>query len=108
MIAQWENEWIPLSMFSVARVQFPAVAKYFKGFFSGWSHSANPSWASVTGNRSISPQCHHTSCGHRGGRLTSADRKWLKDKTSVILLTRRDSRNSSKSMLPLPSLSSLE
>ena len=32
MIAQWENECISLSDLSVARVQFPAVAEYFKRF----------------------------------------------------------------------------
>jgi len=53
---------------AVARVQFPATAEYFKGFFPGWSHSANPCWASVAENGSISPQWHHTTCGQRGGR----------------------------------------
>ena len=65
MIAQWENEWISLC---VVWVQFPAMAKYFKGFFPGCSHSANPSWASLTENGSISPQWHHTTCWQRGGR----------------------------------------
>jgi len=32
MMTQWENECISLSVRSVARVQFPAVAEYFKGF----------------------------------------------------------------------------
>jgi len=41
MIAQWDSS---LSVLPVARVQFPAMAEYFKGFFPGWSHSANPSW----------------------------------------------------------------
>ena len=31
-MAKWENEWISLSVLSVARVQFPAVAENFKGF----------------------------------------------------------------------------
>jgi len=35
MIAQWENEGISLSVLPVARVQFPAMAEYFKGFFLG-------------------------------------------------------------------------
>jgi len=42
-----------LSVLPVARVQFPTTAEYFKGFFPGWSHSANPSWASVAENGSI-------------------------------------------------------
>ena len=78
MIAQWDSS---LSVLPVARVQFPAMAEYFKGFFPGWSRSANPSWASVAENGSISPQWHHTTCGQRGGRpkfnhgQTMADRK---------------------------------
>ena len=32
MIAQWENECISLSVFSMAWVKFPAMVKYFKGF----------------------------------------------------------------------------
>jgi len=46
------------------------MAEYFKGFFPGWSHSANLSWASKAENGSP-PQRHHTACGHRGGRLKS-------------------------------------
>ena len=53
------------------RVQFPATAEYFKGFYPGWSHSVNPSWASVAENGSISPQWHYTTSGQRGGRLMS-------------------------------------
>jgi len=86
MIAQWNSS---LSVLPVAWVQFPATAEYFKGFFPGWSHSANPSWTSVAENGSISPQWHHTTCGQLGGRPKSnhgqmiADRKklfsdWLK------------------------------
>ena len=33
MIAQWENECISLSVLFVVRGQFPAMAKYFKGYF---------------------------------------------------------------------------
>jgi len=36
MIAQWDS---PLSGLPVARVQFPVVAEYFKGFIPGWSHA---------------------------------------------------------------------
>jgi len=41
MIAQWVMN-VSLSVLSMARVQFSAVAKDFKGFFLGWSHSSNP------------------------------------------------------------------
>jgi len=45
MIAQWENKCISLSVLTMARVQLPAVAEYFKGWmtreiFFGWSESA--------------------------------------------------------------------
>jgi len=53
MIAQWENEWLSLSVLPVARVQLPAMAEYLKGFFPGWAHSVNPTWASVAENGSI-------------------------------------------------------
>ena len=33
-MAQWDSS---LSVLPVARVQFPATAEYFKGFFPGWS-----------------------------------------------------------------------
>jgi len=78
MITQWDTS---LPVLPVARVQFPATAEYFKGFLPGWSHSANPSWASLGENGSIPPQWHHTTCGQRGGRpkfnhgQTMADRK---------------------------------
>jgi len=31
LIAQWKNERIPLSVFSMVRAQSPAVTKYFMG-----------------------------------------------------------------------------
>ena len=78
MLVQWNSS---LSVLPLARVQFPAAAECFKGFFPGWSHSANPSWASVAENGSISPQWHHTTCGQRGGRPNSTtDRLWLIEK----------------------------
>ena len=52
MIAQRDRS---LSVLPVARVQFLATAEYFKGFFPGWSHSANPSWDSVAENGLKSP-----------------------------------------------------
>jgi len=50
------GEWMHLAVLSIARVQFPAMAEYFEWFFPGWSHSANPFWASVAENGSISSQ----------------------------------------------------
>ena len=47
------------------------MAEYSKGFFPGWSHSVNPSWASMTKNSSISPQWHHTTCEQRGRKPKS-------------------------------------
>jgi len=35
------------------------MAECFMEFFSGWSDSASPSWASVAKNGSICPQWHH-------------------------------------------------
>jgi len=32
MIGQWENGCMSLSVFSMARVQFPAMAEHFQGF----------------------------------------------------------------------------
>jgi len=94
MIAKWDSS---LTVLPVARVQFPARAEYFKGFFPGWSHSANPSWASVAENGSISPQWHHTTCGQRGGRPKSNHGQTMADrKKSAGLLY------STKSMALLP------
>jgi len=45
MMAQWENECISLSVFCIARVQYPAVAEYLKGFFHDWSHTPLPTVA---------------------------------------------------------------
>jgi len=56
MIAQWENQCISLPVLSVALVQFPAGEEYFKRFFPGRSHSANPSWPNVVKNHpSVAP-----------------------------------------------------
>jgi len=68
MIAQWENGCISVSVLSMARV---TVAGYLKGFCPGWSHSANPAWANVAENGSISFHLHHKTCGNRGGRPKS-------------------------------------
>jgi len=54
----------------MGRVQFSAVAEYFRGIFPGWSHSANPSRVRLAENGSIFSKWHHTTCGQCGGRLT--------------------------------------
>ena len=77
MVAQWDSS---LFVLPVARVQFPTTAEHFKGFFPGWSHSANPSWASVAENGSISPQWRHTTCGQRGGRPKSTHGQTVADR----------------------------
>ena len=56
MIAQWDSS---LSVLPVARVQFSATTEYFKGFLTGWSHSANPTWASVAANGSLPSMTPH-------------------------------------------------
>jgi len=67
----------------------PSHGGLFKGFFPDWSHSANPSWASVAENGSISPQWHQTTCGQRGERpkfnfgQTMADRRKKKKKNKL-------------------------
>jgi len=71
LMAQWENEWIPLSVLPWPGFNSQPWWSIFKGFLPGRSHSANPSWVSVTDNGSISPKWHHTTCAHRGGRLKS-------------------------------------
>ena len=81
MIAQWDSS---LSVLPVVRVQFPAMAEYFKEFFPGWSHSANPSLASVAENGSISPQRHHTTCGQRGGRPMFNNGQMMGDRKKTI------------------------
>jgi len=57
-----------MSVLPVARVQCPSHGRIFQGIFFGLITSANPSWASVAENGSISLQWHHTACGQRGGR----------------------------------------
>jgi len=79
MIAQWKNKCISLSVLPVARVRFPTTVEHFKGFFADWSHSANPSLASVAENGSIFPQWHRTTCDiEEEGRSPTTDRWWPK------------------------------
>jgi len=69
MIAQWDSSLSappPRGLGSI-----PSHGGVFQGFFPGWSPSANPSWASVAENGSISPQWHNTNFGQWGGRPKS-------------------------------------
>ena len=77
MIARWDSS---LSVLPVGRAQFPTTAEYSNGFFPGWPHSANPSWASVSENGSISPHWHHTNWRQRGGRPKSNHRWTMADR----------------------------
>jgi len=86
MIARWDSS---LSLLPVAGVQFPATAEYFKGVFPGWSHSANPSWASVAENGSIYPQWHHTTCAQRGGRPKSNHGQTMADRRTSLRFSNR-------------------
>jgi len=106
MIAQWDSS---LSVHPVARVQFPAMAEYFKGFFPGWSHSSNPSWASVAENGSISPQWVTFSMGHASAsRKSPNDAPWetlslrLRRPISAPLLTVARSWRHKKKLLFYP------
>ena len=96
MIAQRDSS---LSVLPVARVQFPATAEYFKEFFPGWSHSANPSWASVAENGSISPQRHYTTCGQRGGRPKFNRGQMMADRKKWKLMIRDDGSHGNKIFL---------
>jgi len=82
MIAQWDSS---LSVLPVAQVQYPATTEYSKGFFPGWSHSANPSWASVAENGSISPQLHRTTRGQWGGRPKSNHGQMMADRKQIYI-----------------------
>jgi len=63
------GEWMNLTVCTPCGPgSIPNRGGVFQGIFPNWSHSANPSWASVTENGAISPQWHHTACGQLGGR----------------------------------------
>ena len=89
-IAQWENECISRSVLPVAWVQFAAAAEYFKGFFPGWSHSANQSWASEVENGPISPQWHAPQNLWKLRRKAEVqlwtDNGWGKKKAMIVML----------------------
>jgi len=83
MIAQWKNKMY----LTVVRVQFPALAEYFKGFFPDWLHSANPFWVRATENGSISPQLHHSTCWHRRGRPKSNHGQTITERNTLLFDT---------------------
>jgi len=68
-------------MFSLSMQAVKSLKSRFHSGVLCTQHSANPSWASVAENGSISPQRNHATCGQRGGRpkfnhgQTIADRK---------------------------------
>ena len=70
MIAQREIECISLSVLTVARVQFPTVVEYFR------ANVAEDGW--------ISPQWHHSPCGHWGGRPKSNHGQTVAEKMSHL------------------------
>ena len=55
IIAQWANECILLSVLSLARVQFPAVAQYLMGL-SLADHMHVLPWTQVLEDQRIPPQ----------------------------------------------------
>jgi len=75
MITQWENEWISLSSRSPGFNS--QLRRYFKGFFPGWSHSANSSWTSVA-NTAQSP-LNGTTQPVAGRPSPTLDRWWQKE-----------------------------
>ena len=112
MVAQWENECSSLLVLPVDRVQFSAMAEYFKGFFSGWSHSANPSWASVAKNWQHPLNGTTESVDiEEEGRSPTLDSQCLKESKRKGLMTPLASRSIGKSdedphlrhfMFPIP------
>ena len=87
MIAQSDNKCISLSLIVLFmdRVPFSAVVEYFKGFYPGWSPSSNLSGASVSENDSISPQRHHTTCGHGERRSMSNHGQIIAEKNKMMM-----------------------
>ena len=75
MIAQWDSS---LSVLPVARVQFPATAEYFKGFFPAdrtLPTRPEPAWQKMA----QSPLKYTTQPVDSGeeGRSSTMDRRWL-------------------------------
>jgi len=80
MIAQWENEYISLSVLPVAWVRFPTMAGYFKGFFLADHILATcPELTCMAENGSISSQWHHKPMEtEEEGRSRTKDRECLR------------------------------
>jgi len=87
MIPQQENECISLAVLPVAWVQFPYHGRdgVFHGIFPGWSHSANPSWASVE-KMAQSPLSGITRPvdSEEGGWSPTTDRQWPEKKRRLV------------------------
>ena len=79
VIARRKNEWISVFVLSVAWIQFPAEAEYFKEFPLGWSHSANTSWASV---RKWLTLCHWW-CKPASPKLDQKVKDWRQERHHV-------------------------
>jgi len=60
---------------------FPSYRRVFKRFFPGWSHCANPSWASVAANLIVQFPLNGTSTQavdiEEEGRCPTKDRQWV-------------------------------
>jgi len=75
MIAQWNSS---LSVLPVARVQFPATAEYFKGFFSAdrtLPIRPEPSWQKMA--QSPLNDTTQPVDSEEEGRSPNTDRRWL-------------------------------
>jgi len=87
MIAQWDSS---LSVLPVARVQFPATAEYFKGFFPAdrtLSTRPEPAWQKMA----QSPLKNTTQPvdSEEEGRSSTMDRRWNKTKTKTTEVARK-------------------
>jgi len=73
MIAQWDSS---RSVPPYGPGSIPGHCGVFQGFFPGWSHSANPSWASVAENLLSMP---HTMYGERREKPKSNHEQTMAD-----------------------------
>ena len=84
MIPQWENECISLSVLSVARVQFPTVAGYFKRFFladNPMPTCPEPVWQKTT-QSPLNDTTQPVDIKEEG-QSSTMDRQWLKNEMKV-------------------------
>jgi len=79
-------ECTSLFVCSVVLAQFLTMAKFSKGFFLNWPHSANLSWARMAANGSISTQQEHTTCGNRGVRSMSNRGQTIAEHNFIITM----------------------